>query len=295
MATPAAGYQFSNWTGPVASSASAATSVTMSGPATVTANFANASTSIVLTSSANPSVLGQPVTLTATLTPSAAPGKVTFYDGVNVLGVATITNGQAALSTSLLPAGNRSLKAFYQGSGSYNPSVSPVVSQTVNTAPQNGFAAPVIYSGFQTLFAAAAADFNRDGRTDVAVTNVGARTVDVLLGTGTGSFQPPIASVAGVIPYFAAAADFNEDGIPDLVVGGATTSPGSSVNILLGIGDGRFQNPIAYTTSGNGYPNVLVVGDFNGDGHSDVAVSLAQAIQPQRFPGQRRWPIPACC
>ena len=72
-------------------------------------------TTTVLASSRNPSVLGQSVTLTVTVSPVAATGTVTFYDGVSFLGLRTISNGQAILTTTLLPSGSRSLKAYYAG------------------------------------------------------------------------------------------------------------------------------------------------------------------------------------
>lgn len=62
---------------------------------------AQVSTSVVLLISANPSILGQSSTLTATVSPSTAVGKVTFYDGTTVLGTRTIAGGQAALTTSV--------------------------------------------------------------------------------------------------------------------------------------------------------------------------------------------------
>ena len=43
------------------------------------------------------SVFGAPVTLTATVSPSSATGPVTFYDGVAILGVAQLSNGNATL------------------------------------------------------------------------------------------------------------------------------------------------------------------------------------------------------
>ena len=60
---------------------------------------AQVSTSLVLSSSANPSTLGQYLTLTATVSPSTVTGKVTFYDGAAVLGTNALINGQAALNT----------------------------------------------------------------------------------------------------------------------------------------------------------------------------------------------------
>ena len=61
------------------------------------------------------------------------------------------------------------------------------------------------------------------------------------------------------------AADMNGDGIPDLVVEG-----GSSFSVLLGKGNGTFQDPKVTLISQSGSRN-LVVADFNGDGKPDVA------------------------
>ena len=72
-------------------------------------------TTTTLVATPNPSALGQSVTLTATVSPSAATGQVTFYDGTTVLGVGTLAGGTATLTTSLLPAGSRSLRAYYGG------------------------------------------------------------------------------------------------------------------------------------------------------------------------------------
>ncbi len=55
-------------------------------------------TTTALAAAPNPSTFGQPVTLTATVSPSAATGQVTFYDGTTVLGVGTLAGGTATLS-----------------------------------------------------------------------------------------------------------------------------------------------------------------------------------------------------
>src|SRR5439155_12763490 len=69
-------------------------------------------TTLTLMSSANPSIFGQAVTLTATISPTTATGNVTFYDGTTVLGIRTIAGGQAALTTTALAPGARSLKTY---------------------------------------------------------------------------------------------------------------------------------------------------------------------------------------
>ena len=66
--------------------------------------------SITLTVSPNPAPLGQPVNLTASI---AASGTVSFYDGSMLLGTVPILQGKATLTTSLLPAGVRQLRALY--------------------------------------------------------------------------------------------------------------------------------------------------------------------------------------
>jgi hypothetical protein len=89
---------------------------------TLTVNPAPSST--VVTSSATPSILGQPVTFTATV--SAAPpgsgaptGAVTFKDGSTTLGTGTLTSGQATFGTSKLSVGSHSISAQYSGDANF--------------------------------------------------------------------------------------------------------------------------------------------------------------------------------
>src|ERR1039457_1513547 len=65
----------------------------------------DAQTAVTLATSPNPSVFGAPVVLTATVTPSNATGRVTFYDGVTLLGTKPLSAGTASIFTVLLPAG----------------------------------------------------------------------------------------------------------------------------------------------------------------------------------------------
>ena len=97
-----------------------------------------AATSVTLGSSANPSVYGQTVTLTATVTAtspgSGVPtGTVTFKNGSSTLGSGNLNgSGVATLNTSTLGAGSASLTAVYGGSASFSGSTSPVLNQTIN-------------------------------------------------------------------------------------------------------------------------------------------------------------------
>lgn len=96
-----------------------------------------ASTSTALTSSANPSVAGQAMTLMAKVSTSSggtASGTAQFFDGSASLGTVTLSGGAASFTTSSLSVGTHSLKATYGGAGAYGGSTSPILSQTVNKA-----------------------------------------------------------------------------------------------------------------------------------------------------------------
>ena len=120
----------------------------------------------------------------------------------------------------------------------------------------------------------ATADFNRDGKPDVAVlvdipfALPRQQEVEIFLGNGDGTLQAPM-SVPLPAPdaTFIAAGDFNGDGIPDL----AATAEGG-VLIWLGKGDGTFSAPTTYAFSGASLTS-LVIGDFNRDGKPDIAVA----------------------
>ncbi len=91
-------------------------------------------TTTTLTSSANPSVFGQSVTFTATVSATGATGTVTFQDGATALGTATLTSGQATFITSSLSVGSHSVTATYGGDASFSGSTSSALTQSVNKA-----------------------------------------------------------------------------------------------------------------------------------------------------------------
>jgi hypothetical protein len=100
----------------------------------VTQIVAAAPAGVALTSSANPSIIGQGVTLTAAISPATATGTVQFLDGATALGTATITGGSATLSLSTLSVGAHSLAAVYSGDANNVGNTSSVLTQTVNKA-----------------------------------------------------------------------------------------------------------------------------------------------------------------
>jgi hypothetical protein len=92
-----------------------------------------ASTSITLVSSPNPSNHGNPVTFTATVTGQfgAVTGSVTFTNGSTTLGTANLGAGVAKFTTSALPSGTDTITATYNGDADFTTSAVELT-QTVN-------------------------------------------------------------------------------------------------------------------------------------------------------------------
>lgn len=135
------------------------------------------------------------------------------------------------------------------------------------------FAPPVPYmTGGLNPVAIQAADFNGDGKMDLAIANRGSATVAILFGNGDGTFQAAVTytlNANGSMPVAIAAADFNGDGKPDVVA--VNASSGASVpgiTILLNHGDGTFDSPVTITTPSSGQS--IAVGDLNADGFLDL-------------------------
>jgi Big-like domain-containing protein/VCBS repeat protein/FG-GAP repeat protein len=122
------------------------------------------------------------------------------------------------------------------------------------------------------------ADFNGDGKVDLAVSTDGTLSacVAVMLGNGDGTFQSPVnygnSNCGGSNVLAIVTGDFNRDGKPDLAV----TSRQSVVSILLGNGDGTFQSPVNYSTgvlnNANFPTEITAVGDFNNDNNPDLII-----------------------
>lgn len=117
------------------------------------------------------------------------------------------------------------------------------------------------------------ADFNGDGKEDFAVTNSKAKQVSALLGNGDGTFQSASKPTVGPRPGSVTTADFNSDGKADLAVANNMSyySEPSGVSVLLGNGDGTFQEAVDY--AGESGPDHVITADFNGDGNEDLATA----------------------
>lgn len=89
--------------------------------------------SVALSTSTNPAGHQQPLTITATITPSTATGTVSFYDNATLLGVRPIANGVATFTHSGLSLGGHSLTASYSGDFQISAATSERLIQNVLT------------------------------------------------------------------------------------------------------------------------------------------------------------------
>lgn len=111
---------------PITANFIANTNYTASSGTTINHVVNKAVPTLALVSNPNPSLFGQSVTMTASLSGGLAPtGTVTFFDGITLLGSNPVTAGSASRSTSALALGTHSLQATYAGDANH---------EAVNTA-----------------------------------------------------------------------------------------------------------------------------------------------------------------
>jgi sugar lactone lactonase YvrE len=163
-------------------------------------------TSVTLTSNMNPSLVGQPVTFTATISAGgdATTGTVTFFNGGTVIaGCSDVTqaaNETASCTTSALVLGSSSITASYSGDANDASATSGAFTQTVLQATSVGLSAspsPAVVTATVTLTASASAAITGtpsgsitfyDGRTSIGsatLTNGVATITTANLSVGT--------------------------------------------------------------------------------------------------------------
>ena len=157
--------------------------------------------------------------------------------------------------------------------GNLDVAVANRIQRTVNVLLGTGDGSlkePVAYGVKEIpLYGVAAGDVNGDGKLDVAVANH--HYVSILLGRGDGTFdeaQNYLANTGSWGAYSVALADLDGDKKLDLAV---TNFSNASVGVLLGNGDGSFQDPRTYPTDEG--PFYVATADLNGDGKIDLVTA----------------------
>ena len=135
-----------------------------------------------------------------------------------------------------------------------------------------------VYGAGDGPHSVAVGDFDGDGHQDLVVANEESDDVAILLGTGAGTFSGASFYAAGNAPQSVVVGDFNEDGHQDLAAAGIGNPPyyEGVVAILLGTGTGSFLD-VSFHETGWDSAMSVVVGDFNEDGHQDLAVANASS------------------
>ncbi|MES2761655.1 MAG: T9SS type A sorting domain-containing protein [Bacteroidota bacterium] len=130
----------------------------------------------------------------------------------------------------------------------------------------------------------AIADFNNDGKPDIATANYNGGNISINLGTGTGSFTPasPSSYTTGSSPYWIEAKDFNMDSKMDLVTVSAGTA---KAYVFLGAGNGTFSVAAGSPYNTGTGPYHVSTGLFNNDNFPDFAVANGLSANVSVFLG----------
>jgi uncharacterized repeat protein (TIGR03803 family) len=219
-------------------------------------------TTTTIASFPNPSLLGNPVTLTAKVIPfgtGTPTGTVTFNDGTTVLGTASLSGNTATISTSVLPKGTDSITATYNGDSNFYSSTSEALTQ--------GVAAPTT----TTLTTSP-----NPSKPSQRVSLKASVTAASGMATGTVQFLLPDGTALGTSPLHAGVASLTTTALPlgftsltASYLGDASDNPSTSngVNQYVGL------NPltILYSFKGGadgGVPEANLLRDSQGNFYS---------------------------
>jgi PKD repeat protein len=217
----------------------------------------------------NPSVFGQPVTFTATVSPIAPAfttptGTVTFKDGATTLGAAPVNASRQATFTtsSVSPGSARAITAAYDGSTNFTASTSSSYSQTVTSAP-----GPTAAFSATPNPAACSQTVAFDGGASSASAGVGIASYAWTFGDGTSATAASVTHAYSAFGTFTATLTVTDNNVPP-----KTSSVSHTVSVSLGN-----QAPVANP----GGPYVVDLGAaaaLNGTGSTDPNAACGDSI-----------------
>lgn len=129
------------------------------------------------------------------------------------------------------------------------------VASATNSAQGSGtFTAANSFGAGTTPVSLAVADFNLDGRPDIAVAASGDNAVALLLGVGDGTFGPDVELPVGTLPVSIVSADFNNDGRPDAALANQNSNTATVV-----LNEANFQGSTVNGLTGTPFPGVQYI------------------------------------
>ena len=232
----------------------------------------NQATSVSLLAAPVAPSLGQPATLSASVSNSNT-GQVTFYDGAADLGTVSVANGKASITTVSLAAGPQIISAvFNPASPGFAISSESI---TVNVTDNGGGAlqASATYHTTGLPGSLVTYDVDGDGKLDLVFTVPALPGFEIMFGNGDGTFTKPYPEASSFIPGAIAysGVELNEPSIyildpqhAQLYEEGCMGERDRSFGCSVG-------NPLSVGTN----PSAVTAGDFDHDGALDAAVANA--------------------
>ena len=253
--------------------------------ATAISAVALAFLAITMMPPASSSTAPNPVPLITFISPvSAVPGAQGFtltVNGANFLAGSAVKWNGGVIETTIVNAGKLTAAvplALISASGTATITVSngsPALTSSpiyfpIGTPISTVTMAKIQIATGKSAMSTVVADFNNDGKLDLAVSNFDSSTVSVLLGAGDGTFLAAKNFSSVGASFLPAVGDVDGDGFLDMVVG---SNGLSNMLVAKGAGDGTFPNTSSIANSPCESGPVLA--DVNGDGKLDIVVGNA--------------------
>lgn len=228
-----------------------------------------------LSSSQNPSIYGNPVTLTATVGAGSTPtptGSITFYDGGTAMRTVTMSGGAASYAISTLAAGSHSITAAYSGDSAWGATTSTTLTQIINqAAPSIALmaSAPAVFAANPVTLTATVASGNGtpagtviflDGTTNIGSAPLNAGQASITISTLAAGTHSITAVYSGNADFTSVTSNTVSEQVEDFHLdfngaSSATITPGGSAIYHLVISpEGASVFPASINLSASGLP-----------------------------------------